>query len=987
MEGEVGNTNGTNFDDLDLEAGSVVDKKDHEKKDPNETEDIRSLLQNCYVPLDNGKTGRVFSADYTRQEPRYTCYVCTARMHGVKEFNMHTTSQNHCTAMGQFEHPAKNFPIIFEDSETQIELGEPAPPGMEDEIQIKPCKIQAALDFFRTLPLIGLEYLIELTDGRDVKVYCCLLCEEKSDTQLRNSYFKPDQHLVIKHLTSHTHSLNYLELFFPRTHKTLEVLPQIECGTGILLNSVLKRIEGKFGRLKPRPFIYKDFLIGKEALRKSIQDGFHFKESPDDDFDKISKLNETPGYKSSGNQGGSKENDGGATFWLHMKKRKFGTKRGGNPCGLTANFFSPGAANSINTKINSPDEKQESGRPECSVTNDNKDDSNTEKGDRELDNLSPVSAGSIGSMRGSRSRSNSPPRGPLSVLYRGKSRSPDYRYRHRAANRSRSPIPRHRSRSRNRTRSPIRSRSRQRSRSRHRSRSGDRSSRTANRSVSGNRSRSPQQFRPRYIRFHKSRSRSRDRPNLPYRRKRSYSRSRSRSPRSFNRARNYKPPPRKSPDEVKSDIFKAELRILLDKLKYHEEFPEKHPQYSFEWKEFWNRRYKELQAAGKDPTQHDFKPEWISYWKERVLELHDQDAIALKERIYNPVEERKTENIKDVNDENNDDDNNDSRGPPGTRMGFVPFTDDSTKVISVLRLITVLESMLGVLAPKIVTLLAKALSMDKVRAGSSEDILYNEEDCVLLETVKEKLKGLFFAGLVERHLVNTTKFTIKNIEEVLSKAPRSFGKRTNPLLRATAPPKQVTLPGIGTVDRMAIAEQIATTLISQGRTDVSEQELESLIDAVVASTSEEQSAPPSTSQSQSQTQASGALTLLQSAYDEEDADIDRGDPHILSKTLPLIESVDIITNLSDYDLHILIKHFNRLQPLNQTKVINFLSAVEKISPSRFQRLQETTRVNLNMLSSQASHNVVMKGNDEMRPSQPPPLPYQQYTNSAWWPSH
>ncbi|RZF38233.1 hypothetical protein LSTR_LSTR005594 [Laodelphax striatellus] len=1057
MEGysNVGNSKGINFDDMDLEGGNVIDEwhegdPEHKKEDFAETENIRYLLKNCNVPLDNGSHGLVFSADYTQRGPIYTCHVCGAKMHGVKEFNMHANSQNHCSAMERNKHPAKNFPALFEDLDTQIELGEPAPPGMENEIQIKPCKIQASLDSFRMVPLIGLEYLIELTDGRDAKAYNCLLCDKQGISSN-----------ILKHFTSVKHSLNYLSKYFPRVFRAFGSLPkspEYRRGSSIILTRIIKRIEGKFGRLKPRPYVYHHFASGKEALLKSIQEEFHFKESPDDEFDKMIKPDEILALQFSNNQPEAKE--------------KVEEKITPDPVvasNTKSSLFKT-------TKINVPKEKLRTERdesPDCEILEDKKEDNNIKKDDRKLDNLSPVSGGSIGSMRRSRSRSrsrsNSRPRGS----YRGdrrRSRSPAYRNRNWNHKQSRSPNPRHRSRSRNRTRSPVRSRSpllpsrsRQRSRSRHRSRSGDRS-RTANRSRSGNRSRSPQQqFRPRYMRVHesRSRSRSRDRLNLPYRRKRSYSRSRSRSPRSFNRARNYKPPPKKSPDEeqVKSDKFKEELRVLLDKLKYHEKFPEKHPQYPVEWKEFWNKRYKELQAAGKDPSKHDFKPEWISYWKKRMLELHDQEAVALKERIYNPVKEKKPEEDVTVSDIKNTwkaltgseilDPNLDvskknssktTKGPPGTRMGFVPFTDDSTKVISVLRLITVLESMLGVLAPKIVTLLSKALSMDKVKAGSSEDILYNEEDCVLLEIVKEKLKGLFFAGLVERHLVNTTKYTIKNIEELLSKAPRSFGKRTDPLPTPVkpsipviapappppAPPKQVTVPGIGTVDRMAIAEQIATALISQGRTDVSEQELESLIDAVVASTSEEQSAPPSTSQSQSQTQASGALTLLQSAYDEEDADIDRGDPHILSKTLPLIESVDIITNLSDYDLRTLVEHFNRLQPVNQTKVINYLRAVEKTAPSRFQKLQGTTPVNLNKLILQAKRHSpfssrrdnsnpggsnakvvtidddddddddytfediyraasqkIMKANNDTRPSQPPPPPY---TNSAWWPS-
>lgn len=37
---------------------------------------------------------------------------------------------------------------------------------------------------------------------------------------------------------------------------------------------------------------------------------------------------------------------------------------------------------------------------------------------------------------------------------------------------------------------------------------------------------------------------------------------------------------------------------------YHEKNPEKHPLYPVEWKKFWNRRYKELQAGNWDCQQN-----------------------------------------------------------------------------------------------------------------------------------------------------------------------------------------------------------------------------------------------------------------------------------------------------------------------------------------------------------------------------------------------
>ncbi|XP_039300229.1 uncharacterized protein LOC120355670 [Nilaparvata lugens] len=220
MEGysNVGNAggSGTNFDDLDLEGGSVIDEwhegdPDLQKEDFRETENIRYLLKNCNVPLDNGRNGLVFSADYSKQGASYTCHVCSAKMRGVKEFNMHANSQNHCSSMDKPKHPAKNFPILYEEElETRIELGEPAPPGMENETQIKPCKIQVQLDSFRSVPIIGLEYLIELTEAGDVQAYYCLLCDKQGITNN-----------ILKHFTSVKHSLNYLvsHLYFYSIYK------------------------------------------------------------------------------------------------------------------------------------------------------------------------------------------------------------------------------------------------------------------------------------------------------------------------------------------------------------------------------------------------------------------------------------------------------------------------------------------------------------------------------------------------------------------------------------------------------------------------------------------------------------------------------------------------------------------------------------------------------------------------------------------------
>lgn len=73
-------------------------------------------------------------------------------------------------------------------------------------------------------------------------------------------------------------------------------------------------------------------------------------------------------------------------------------------------------------------------------------------------------------------------------------------------------------------------------------------------------------------------------------------------------------------DEVNTSV---ELLKRLNK-EYLKQ-PEKHPEYNEEWKGFWNRRFKELQNEGKDPSKYDFKPEWIEYWSRRMKQIFDED--------------------------------------------------------------------------------------------------------------------------------------------------------------------------------------------------------------------------------------------------------------------------------------------------------------------------------------------------------------------------
>merc|ERR1740131_462368 len=53
---------------------------------------------------------------------------------------------------------------------------------------------------------------------------------------------------------------------------------------------------------------------------------------------------------------------------------------------------------------------------------------------------------------------------------------------------------------------------------------------------------------------------------------------------------------------------------------------------------FWEKRYKELQAQGKDPNNHDFKAEWIPFWTKRVVQLFDSEVLEKTQDLMKKFE-------------------------------------------------------------------------------------------------------------------------------------------------------------------------------------------------------------------------------------------------------------------------------------------------------------------------------------------------------------
>ncbi|CAH1106604.1 unnamed protein product [Psylliodes chrysocephalus] len=275
----------------------------------------------------------------------------------------------------------------------------------------------------------------------------------------------------------------------------------------------------------------------------------------------------------------------------------------------------------------------------------------------------------------------------------------------------------------------------------------------------------------------------------------------------------------------------------------------------------------------------------------------------------------------------------------------MPNDDDDddgleVNVVDVLRLLTALEERLGSLGPKVIDLLAQALALEKNEANSSESLLDNDINCVLFETVKEKLKGQLFAGLVDMLQERAFKRAIKKIASLMHMAGQRKRQRDKLL------PKMTPVSVSGVVDKAAIAKQIANALVAQGKTDVSQDELETLINAVVgmAEASRNSSKPMTTA---------NFLQILGSGNGERDAQekitpssskkLDIVDLEKLTEPLtpsPGKNSASNMENLSDSDLQTLLQNFKDLSTEEQHNLINYLKKLEYQEPERVERLRK-----------------------------------------------
>lgn len=292
-----------------------------------------------------------------------------------------------------------------------------------------------------------------------------------------------------------------------------------------------------------------------------------------------------------------------------------------------------------------------------------------------------------------------------------------------------------------------------------------------------------------------------------------------------------------------------------------------------------------------------------------------------------------------------------------------PEDDDSLTIVTVLRLLSALEELLGPsLGPKIVELLAKALALEKVKANSADEMLLNEDNCVLFETIKEKLKGQLMNDMVEKHQAKAVKRAIKNIASVIHLASQKEKNKTpeekqqDALRKKNMESEKAASSATETKTKSPeeikkeMAKKIAAALVAQGKTNVSAAELESIVNYYYKQRMEKENAAQvesaSTSRATPSSEGKSASPSTHSIDLTEDANDTQRDQEE-GFDLPQ-DASSALENLTDVDLQTLLQNFEDLSTEEQQHLHKYMMKLEASDPKRVEKLRKYVNVAFDM---------------------------------------
>lgn len=303
--------------------------------------------------------------------------------------------------------------------------------------------------------------------------------------------------------------------------------------------------------------------------------------------------------------------------------------------------------------------------------------------------------------------------------------------------------------------------------------------------------------------------------------------------------------------------------------------------------------------------------------------------------------------------------------------------DEPLTVVTVLRLLSALEELLGPsLGPKIVELLAKALALEKVKANSADDLLLNDDNCVLFETIKEKLKAQLMTDMVEKNRIKAVKRAIKNIAGVIhlaselekNKTPEE--KQQDALMKKTlaeerqsssltskaataSEPVKLTTQKSPEEEKQEIAKKLAAALVAQGKTNVSKEELETLVNYYYEQRKAKEIATQQVVQEETAEAAATSSPVKEANASPVNSDIDETAIDLTDEmnenkrddecNLPQ-DTSSALESLTDADLQTLLQNFEDLSNEEQQHLHTYCKKLEASNPARVEKLRKYVNV-------------------------------------------
>ncbi|KAK4873888.1 hypothetical protein RN001_013248 [Aquatica leii] len=935
-------------DEVKLPVQTHISKK--------ETEQERLL--NVKARLPNGKIGNVFELNVDSRSEHWYCNLCQCPVMG--RVYHHEIGKRHTSNVQNGGNYASDAELL------QVAPGEPVPPGIDGEVE-KVAQIQETLDNYTVGPIIGLEYLIELVeyDREKEPSYLCLLCDKRGDPRT-----------VIAHLSSYNHITQYIQRHFTRCFRALApyITKQYKRNWQLAMQKIAEAIENKFGRLKPHVAEAETFTGKRMYFQNLVANGRHLSEKSGVTFEDL--IDEKQLTKIT--------NDDTTMTKLSddVSKRSY-RKTGTEPGSETSKKLKRSPSPPVVAK---PKKIKAS---------------NTTEKRRSLSSVSSISSSDLSDF--DPMQSTFPKRKHQREKFQPYKQFPG-RHR-RSRSKSRSPIPHRAGRGgRGRVHPWERSdyiKSRSELASERNKAKSDKFEEFKKLSLAietdmdrvlkqheKNPEKHPQyndewkqfwnkrykelqsegkdaanyDFKPEWIQFWNKRMVEIHNSEIKVKKdalRKRLSLPEEPAPISFKITGKKKP---SNESEAKVDVPStvdqdSDVIVIEDKDDDNVSSKRSHSPWetevasrsasrrsreksrelsrnlskdrskpsrdkSKEYRSRSNSREKDWRRKGKSRDREYYRDyPHDSYYRDPYRKTELPDYIkpprvmrdVTRHPVMSPPLNRHVESIESDSE------------------------DGDVNVVGILRLLTALEEKLGSLGPKVIDLLAQALKMEKTEANSSESLLDNEMNCVLFETIKEKLKGQLLAGLVDYNQEKAFKNAIKKIASLVHYS----GERKKQLQKEKPKVDPIKVPGIGTVDKSAIAKQIATALVLQGKTDVSQAELEQLINAVVGM------AEASKNSEKPMTTASFLQQLSQPKQPETPTET-------FSQSLQTMASEPTSSNsmegLSDLDLQTLLQNFKDLCTDEQHSLISYLKKLESKEPERVERLRKF--VNLDVEKSQ-----------------------------------